>query len=253
MEASAVNNSYGQGFRKTRAHQAPDRRVPERCRSRVALPRAHTLPLLIEARGEPTSACKRFFGAILRANAKDRDFPCRSAAAVRCRFPPTGGLFYRSRPIGKSPTLALKRRCCRCEAFCYRQVAPSPARSFAIARQSTSTLRRVNPPARDAPTSTTWPATGLRKILKFFSEQLASPNSSEMRPSGCMQENFSRSYRKIVDMNGTGQPCGPTRLRHRLLGPPRDLEKISLFFFSDRTESEIDSEQDSPAGKQRIR
>ena len=95
MEASAVNNSYGQGFRKTRAHQAPDRRVPERCRSRVALPRAHTLPLLIEARGEPTSACKRFFGAILRANAKDRDFRRRSAANVRCRFPPTGGLFFR--------------------------------------------------------------------------------------------------------------------------------------------------------------
>ena len=118
MEASAVNNSYGQGFRKTRAHQAPDRRVPERCRSRVALPRADTLPLLLEARAEPTSSCKRFFGAILRANAKDRDFPCRSAAAVRCRFPPTGGLFFRSRPIGKSPTSALKRRRCGCEAFC---------------------------------------------------------------------------------------------------------------------------------------
>ena len=95
MEASAVNNSYGQGFRKTRAHQAPDRRVPERCRSRVALPRAHTFPLLIEARAEPTSACKRFLGAILRANAKDRDFRRRSAANVRCRFPPTGGLFFR--------------------------------------------------------------------------------------------------------------------------------------------------------------
>ena len=90
------------GLQKSRAHQAPDRRVPERCRSRVALPRAHTLPLLIEARGEPTSACKRFFGAILRANAKDRDFRRRSAATVRCRFRPTGGLFFRSEPIGNS-------------------------------------------------------------------------------------------------------------------------------------------------------
>ena len=130
MEASAVNNSYGQGFRKTRAHQAPDRRVPERCRSRVALPRAHTLPLLIEARGEPTSACKRFFGAILRANAKDRDFRRRSAATVRCRFRPTGGLFFRSQPIGKLPTSALKMRHCDCEAFCDQQVAPSSAWSF---------------------------------------------------------------------------------------------------------------------------
>ena len=31
-------------------------------------------------------------------------------------------------------------------------------------------------------------------------------------------------------------------------GPDRDLEKFSHFFFSDRTESEIDSEQGSPAG-----
>ena len=90
------------GLQKSRAHQAPDRRVPERCRSRVALPFADTLPLLIEARGEPRSACKRFFGAILRANAKDRDFRRRSAATVRCRFRPTGGLFFRSEPIGNS-------------------------------------------------------------------------------------------------------------------------------------------------------
>ena len=96
MEASAVNNSYGQGFRKTRAHQAPDRRVPERCRSRVALPRAHTFPLLLEARAEPTSACKRFLGAILRANAKDREFPRQSAGGFRYLFPPSGGHFFRS-------------------------------------------------------------------------------------------------------------------------------------------------------------
>ena len=38
---------------------------------------------------------REFFGAILRANAKDRDFRRRSAANVRCRFPPTGGLFFR--------------------------------------------------------------------------------------------------------------------------------------------------------------
>ena len=38
---------------------------------------------------------REFFGAILRANAKDRDFRRRSASNVRCRFPPTGGLFFR--------------------------------------------------------------------------------------------------------------------------------------------------------------
>ena len=78
--------------------------------SGAALPRAHTLPLLIEARGEPTSACKRFFGAILRAIAKDRDFPCRSAATARCRFPPTEGLFFRSPCLsnGSPPRSALR-------------------------------------------------------------------------------------------------------------------------------------------------
>ena len=251
MEASAVNNSYGQGFRKTRAHQAPDRRVPERCRSRVALPRAHTLPLLIEARGEPTSACKRFFGAILRANAKDRDFPCRSAAAVRCRFPPTGGLFFRSRPIGKSPTSALKRRCCRCEAFCYRQVAPSPARSFAIARQSTSTLRRVNPPARDAPTSTTWPAKALRKNFENFSPSNV-PLLIVVRcdPAGACKRIFRGAIGKFSTSSRSRATGRRDTLRHRLLGRPRDLEKISLFF-SGRTETEIDSQQGNPAGPTR--
>ena len=66
-------------------------------------------------------------------------------------------------------------------------------------------------PARRA----TWPATGLRKFFFFF---------------------FLRSDR-TRDRLGAGQPRRRDTLRHRLLGRPRDLEKISLFFFlrSDRS------------------
>ena len=52
------------------------------------------------------------------------------------------------------------------------------------------------------------------------------------------------------DRLGAGQPRRANTLRHRLLGRPRDLEKISLFF-SGRTETEIDSEQGNPAGATR--
>ena len=128
--ACAVNSSTGRASKSPGFPSPRPPRTGEVALARVALPRAHTLPLLIEARGEPAGACKRIFGANLRANAKDRDLRRRSAGTVRCGFPPVGSLFFRSQPIGKLPTSALKRRHCGCEAFCDQQVAPSLAWSF---------------------------------------------------------------------------------------------------------------------------
>ena len=71
------------GLQKSRAHQAPDRRVPERCRSRVALPRAHTLPLLIVVRCDPAGACKRIF----RSNFTSKRKRSRFSAPLRGQRP----------------------------------------------------------------------------------------------------------------------------------------------------------------------
>ena len=89
------------------------------------------------------------------------------------------------------PAARSRRICSRCSAvFCYLRFG-ARARSFTRHRPpvvSTRGARMLRHRLLGRPRH-------LEKNLKIFSSQRASPNSSEMRPSECMQENFSRSYR----------------------------------------------------------
>ena len=66
-----------------------------------------------------------------------------------------------------------------------------------------------------------------------------------------MQENFSRSYRKILDIDSEQGNRPAQDAPTSTTWPATGLRKFFTFFFSDRTESEIDSEQGNPAGATR--
>ena len=71
--------------------------------------------------------------------------------------------------------------------------------SHRIGPKSRSTRSRASRPAQHAPTSTTWPATGLGKIFTFFSDRTESEIDSEQgNPAGATRAdidylNFSKS------------------------------------------------------------
>ena len=103
-------------------------------------------------------------------------------------------------------------------------VVPLPAHRVCLGRPAGS-------PARCRPQSSSLPPTAAYQRCRAATRaHIASLNRSEMRPSGCMQENFSRSYRKkiYIDSEQGNRPArdAPTSTTW----PATGLRKIFTFF-----------------------
>ena len=122
------------------------------------------MPLLIVVRCDPASACKRIFrGAIgekVDIDSEQGNRPARDAP-TSTTWPATGlrKIFTFFSPIGREETFRNGNS----------TVKVSEALSRSYRTESEIDSEQGNRLARDTPTSTTWPATGLRKIFTFFS------------------------------------------------------------------------------------
>ena len=125
-------------------------------------------------------------------------------------------------------------------------VVPLPAHRVCLGRPAGS-------PARCRPQSSSLPPTAAYQRCRAATRaHIASLNRSEMRPSGCMQENFSRSYRKIVDIESEQGKRPARRAPTSTTWPATGLRKNFTFFFflrSDRKRDRLGAGQ--PAGATR--